>query len=129
MLVGLFLFFSVYQIEPYDFYASVRDVSPPGVFHPFYQHALEDSDCSIYQHALELDGELGMDRAMVDRLRKQLQELPLTWWPLNTFPKNKPWTSKGQKKGGALTFRGLKRGGLLLSMQPRSLEGRWTTGS
>ncbi|GAA0164419.1 hypothetical protein LIER_20062 [Lithospermum erythrorhizon] len=37
--------------------------------------SLVDSESAIYQHALELDGELTWERAKVDWLKKQLQEL------------------------------------------------------
>ncbi|GAA0150359.1 hypothetical protein LIER_37106 [Lithospermum erythrorhizon] len=37
--------------------------------------ALADSESALYQHALELDGELSREGTKVDRLREKLQEL------------------------------------------------------
>ncbi|GAA0183276.1 hypothetical protein LIER_30715 [Lithospermum erythrorhizon] len=59
----------------------VKIVTPPSSPPPTPQWAdsttmaLAKSKLAIYQHSMELDGELTRERAKLNRLRKQLQEL------------------------------------------------------
>ncbi|GAA0152918.1 hypothetical protein LIER_11277 [Lithospermum erythrorhizon] len=50
---------------------------------------LANSESAIYENALELDGELALERAKVDRLREHLQELH----PQVVAVKHLPWES------------------------------------